>query len=104
MQYDGSGADFGELPGVGRVNDAGNVAELSLLANADSQAILRELLQRVTVRRFDTTTTSLHEVFVRAVRQRAEQPAATESATGLPSRQPPAVEGEPSVEREGNVP
>lgn len=74
VEYEGSGADFGTLPGVGRVNDAGNVAELSLEADADAQAILRALVDRVTVRRFDTTTTSLHEVFVRAVRERGEEP------------------------------
>jgi len=74
VEYDGAGADFRRLPGVGRVNDAGNVAELSLSTDADPQAILRELLQRVTVRRFDTTTTSLHEVFVRAVREQGDEP------------------------------
>ena len=74
VEYDGSGVDFGGLPGVGRVNNAGNVTELSLAADADPRAILRELLQRVTVRRFDTTTTSLHEVFVRAVREKGDEP------------------------------
>ena len=74
VEYEGSGADFGALPGVGRVNDAGNVAELSLAPDADAQAILRALVDRVIVRRFDTTTTSLHEVFVRAVRERGEEP------------------------------
>ena len=76
VEYDGSGADFGGLPGVVRVNDAGNVAELSLSADADPQAILRELLQCVTVRRFDTTRASLHEVFVRAVRETGDEPIA----------------------------
>ncbi len=66
VEYDGDG-DFQNLPGIRRVNDAGNVAELQLAPGTDAQAILRALLERVTVRRFDTTTTSLHEVFVQAV-------------------------------------
>ena len=68
VEYEGAGTDFHRLPGVSRVNNAGNVAELELASDADPQAILLELLGRqVTVRRFDTTKTSLHEVFVRAV-------------------------------------
>ena len=74
VEYEGPGADFAGLPGVGRVNDAGNVAELSLAPDADAQATLRALLDRVTVRRFDRTRTSLHEVFVRAVGRRPEPP------------------------------
>ena len=56
-----------DLPGVGRVNDAGRHAELSLTADADDQAILASLVNRLTIRRFDTREASLHEIFVRAV-------------------------------------
>jgi ABC-2 type transport system ATP-binding protein len=67
IDYDGDGACLAQLPGVIRVNDAGRHAELSLAPDADSQAILANLVGRVTVRRFDTREASLHEIFVRAV-------------------------------------
>jgi ABC-2 type transport system ATP-binding protein len=67
IDYDGDGAFLKDLPGVGRVNDAGRHAELSLRADADDQAILASLVNRLTIRRFDTREASLHEIFVRAV-------------------------------------
>lgn len=67
IDYDGDGAFLKHLPGVGRVNDAGRHAELSLDADADDQAILATLVDRLTIRRFDTREASLHEIFVRAV-------------------------------------
>jgi ABC-2 type transport system ATP-binding protein len=67
IDYDGDGAILKDLPGVRRVNDAGRHAELSLNADADDQAILASLVNRLTIRRFDTREASLHEIFVRAV-------------------------------------
>jgi ABC-2 type transport system ATP-binding protein len=67
IDYDGDGAILKDLPGVRRVNDAGRHAELSLKADADDQAILASLVNRLTIRRFDTREASLHEIFVRAV-------------------------------------
>jgi ABC-2 type transport system ATP-binding protein len=67
IDYDGDGAVLNDLPGVRRVNDAGRHAELSLHADADTQAILECLVNRLVIRRFDTREASLHEIFVRAV-------------------------------------
>ncbi len=67
IDYDGDGAILKDLPGVRRVNDAGRHAELSLNPDADDQAILASLVNRLTIRRFDTREASLHEIFVRAV-------------------------------------
>jgi ABC-2 type transport system ATP-binding protein len=67
IDYDGDGTILKDLPGVRRVNDAGRHAELSLNADADDQAILASLVNRLTIRRFDTREASLHEIFVRAV-------------------------------------
>jgi len=68
LDYEGDGRVLGELPGVARVNDAGRHAELSLAPDADPQALLEQLVGRLTIRRFDTREASLHEVFVRAVK------------------------------------
>lgn len=67
VDYDGDGAHLLDLPGVMRINDAGRHAELSLGPAADTQQILALLMQRLTIRRFDTREASLHEIFVRAV-------------------------------------
>ncbi len=67
IDYDGDGARLKDLPGVVRINDAGQHAELSLEPDADAQAILARLVGRLTIRRFDTREASLHEIFVRAV-------------------------------------
>ena len=67
IDYDGDGACLKDLPGVLRVNDAGRHAELSLHASADAQSILACLVNRITIRRFDTREASLHEIFIRAV-------------------------------------
>jgi len=67
LDYDGDGARLGTLPGVARVNDAGKTAEIFLEEGADPQALLRALVERVAVRRFDLREPSLHEIFIRAV-------------------------------------
>jgi ABC-2 type transport system ATP-binding protein len=67
IDYDGDGAILKSLPRVSRVNDSGKHAELTLEDGADAQAMLRALVDRLTIRRFDTREPSLHEIFVRAV-------------------------------------
>ena len=53
------------LPGVLRVNDYGRYTELRIEPQADSQAILRELLKRGRVEHFEVAQPSLHDIFVR---------------------------------------
>jgi ABC-2 type transport system ATP-binding protein len=72
IDYDGDGGAFRSLPHVTRVNDSGKQVELTLDDGADPQQLLRQLVDRVTVRRFDTREPSLHEIFVRAVGGRAD--------------------------------
>jgi ABC-2 type transport system ATP-binding protein len=67
IDYDGDGAIFKTLPRVNRVNDSGKHAELTLDDGANPQDLLRQLVDRLTIRRFDTREPSLHEIFVRAV-------------------------------------
>jgi ABC-2 type transport system ATP-binding protein len=67
IDYDGDGGELWRLPGVTRVNDAGKTAELFLAEGADPQQLLRLMVDRLEIRRFDMREPSLHEVFVRAV-------------------------------------
>ncbi len=72
VAYDGHFGRLGRLEGVTRVNDMGKRAELSLASGTDPQAILRHLMEHLTVRQFTVTEPSLHEVFVRAVGESPE--------------------------------
>jgi len=67
------GASLEGLPGVASVDDRGREAELTLQPDADPAALLRALLERGDLTRFEIRTPSLHEIFKRVV-------GATESA------------------------
>ena len=68
LDYDGDGTVLRQLPGIRRINDAGKTAELVLADGTDPQNILSQLVGRLTIRRFDVSEVSLHEIFVQAVR------------------------------------
>lgn len=67
LDYDGDGGLLKSLPGVVRLNDSGKHAEIFLEDGADPQALLAALVGKLTIRRFDISEPSLHEIFVRAV-------------------------------------
>jgi ABC-2 type transport system ATP-binding protein len=73
------GYDAGEIPGVEKVTDFGQLQELRMAPDADTQEILRELASRGRVRHFELTTPSLHDIFIRIAGPDARQ-AAEESA------------------------
>ncbi len=72
LQYEGLPADMRHLPGVLRVNDMGQIAELSLSPDADPQRILKDLVGQMNVRSFRINAPSLHEIFVRTVGSTSE--------------------------------
>ncbi len=55
----------GDLPGVRQIIDLGNIQELRVESSADTQAILRALIDRCRVEHFERTTPSLQDIFVR---------------------------------------
>ncbi|HEU4418103.1 MAG TPA: ATP-binding cassette domain-containing protein [Planctomycetota bacterium] len=67
LDYDGDGRVLQQLPGAQRVNDNGKHAEIYLHQGGDPQQALRWLVDRVTVKRFDYSEPSLHEIFIRTV-------------------------------------
>jgi ABC-2 type transport system ATP-binding protein len=73
IDYDGDGAVLRQLPGVARINDAGKQAEIFLKDGTDPQAILQQLVGKLTIRRFDLREPSLHEIFVRAVGGKSDE-------------------------------
>lgn len=57
--------DFIEmLPEVKRVRSEGNNIEITLIDNADAQHLLKGLVERLRVHRFEVKVPSLHEIFI----------------------------------------
>ncbi|HEX7326903.1 MAG TPA: ATP-binding cassette domain-containing protein [Rhodanobacteraceae bacterium] len=71
VDYEGDAGEWRDLPGVAAVDDAGQHAELRLLPDADTQALLKCLVDRVRIRRFDTREASLKQVFLATVGEAA---------------------------------
>lgn len=67
VDYEGTPGAWQTLPGVQAADDAGQHAELRLAPGADTQALLRALVERVRIRRFDTREASLKQIFLNAV-------------------------------------
>ena len=67
IDYDGDSDVLRSLPGVRRLNDSGKHAEIFLERGVDPQDILRALVGKLRIQRFDIREPSLHEIFVRTV-------------------------------------
>ncbi|MFT4511992.1 MAG: ABC-2 type transport system ATP-binding protein [Planctomycetota bacterium] len=70
IQYDGDGSVLKQMPGVDRVNDNNKAAEIFLKQGESPQDALRWMLDHLTIRSFDLSEPSLHEIFVRTVEER----------------------------------
>ncbi|MBI5202540.1 MAG: ATP-binding cassette domain-containing protein [Elusimicrobia bacterium] len=67
LDYEGDGAALKALSGVDSINDYGKHAELTLAAGTDAQELLRGLLGKLRIHRFESRRSSLHEIFRRRV-------------------------------------
>lgn len=76
LDYTGDAGDLAALPGVLAADDSGQHAELTLAAEADSQALLTRLAGRVSIRRFDTREASLKQIFLNVVEEEDSREAA----------------------------
>jgi ABC-2 type transport system ATP-binding protein len=76
VAFEGDGGFLASLPGVERVTDHGQFAELRLAVGADPQQILRLVTERVLVKRFEIVEPSLHAIFVDQVTGHATTSAA----------------------------
>jgi ABC-2 type transport system ATP-binding protein len=60
----GSDRDLGDLAGVAKVRDLGNMQELGLSPGADRQTILEQLMKRGKVEHFELARPSLRDIFL----------------------------------------
>jgi ABC-2 type transport system ATP-binding protein len=66
-------AAAGELPGVEKVRDFGQVQELRMARGCDPHALLRTLVERTRVDSFSVVKPSLHDIFLRIAGPAAEE-------------------------------
>ncbi len=82
LEYRGDGSFLARDPEISRLNDYGHYSEISLRPNADPSQLLRRLAERLQVLRFELRQPTLHEIFVRTVRD-AGGDVATLAADGV---------------------
>jgi len=80
VSVEGGVAAIGDLPGVERVHDLGQVQELRMRRGSDPQEVLRALMSRARVSSFAVTRPSLHDIFVRIAGPAAEEKGAAAHA------------------------
>ncbi len=61
------------LPGVESVNDYGQMQELRIAQNADTNLILETLLKKTKVQKFEIVKPSLHDIFIRIAGPEAKE-------------------------------
>lgn len=64
LEYEG---ELKNIPGVKRMNNSGNFAELILEPGTDSQLILKDLAGMVRINKFELSLPSLNEIFIQVV-------------------------------------
>ena len=84
IQYVGSADDLESVPGVRHVTDSGRTARLQLEPGADPQAIIRTLLDRVTVESFRNEEPSVEDIFLEMVGATSTAAAARENMAESP--------------------
>lgn len=64
VEIEGDGSFIRNIPGVMSVTDFNNNMELRLEKQADPDAILRQILEKVKVQRFELVAPSLYDIFI----------------------------------------
>ncbi len=64
VEIDGDGSFIKNLPGVAAVTDYNNFKELRLRENASPHVVLKQIIEKVPVRRFELVEPSLYDIFI----------------------------------------
>jgi ABC-2 type transport system ATP-binding protein len=75
ISCDGGVSALGEIPGIEKVSDYGQVQELRMAAGTDPQDVLSAVVSRARVNSFEITSPSLHDIFVRIAGPEAREAA-----------------------------
>jgi ABC-2 type transport system ATP-binding protein len=64
LEIDGDGSFIRSIPGVREVNDFNRYLELSLTSGTEPSSILKQVIEKVNVRRFAIVEPSLYDIFI----------------------------------------
>lgn len=67
VEYEGNGEFVKSLPFIEKFDDYGNYLEVGLQDGHSSQKLLKAIIDRIEVRRFQTTESSLNDIFIEKV-------------------------------------
>jgi len=67
LEYEGNHQVFEHTPLIQSVDDFGNYAEIKLRDGVSPQDLLRYLIDKITITRFETRKSSLNEIFIQQV-------------------------------------
>ncbi len=70
---EGGIARLRDLEGVDKIRDFGRIQELRMKPDADPQKILAQIMSRTSIRNFEISRPSLHDIFVRIAGPEAEE-------------------------------
>jgi ABC-2 type transport system ATP-binding protein len=73
VEVEGGASVLGDLPGIERIKDLGQVQELRMATGCDPQKVLRTLVSRTRVSSFSVVQPSLHDIFVRIAGPQPEE-------------------------------
>jgi len=65
IQVEKGSSAMQNIPGIEKINDFGQVQEIRISKNADTQKILSEIMTQTRVYRFEVTKPSLNDIFIR---------------------------------------
>ncbi len=64
VEIEGDGSFIKSLPSVATVTDYNNFKELRLIEKADPNIVLKQIIEKVPVRRFEMVEPSLYDIFI----------------------------------------
>jgi ABC-2 type transport system ATP-binding protein len=73
VEVEGGCNQLGELPGIERIKDLGQIQELRMADGCDPQQVLRTLAARARISSFSVVKPSLHDIFVRIAGPQPEE-------------------------------
>jgi ABC-2 type transport system ATP-binding protein len=68
IQTEGGMGSLGNLPGIDKINDFGQLQEIRISPESDPQAILRSIMDRTRVMKYEIASPSLNDIFIRIAR------------------------------------
>lgn len=73
IQLNGSKHVLKDIPNIDKVNDFGQVQEIRMLPDSDPQEILSAIISKTKVTKFEITSPSLNDIFIRIARPEKNQ-------------------------------